>query len=109
MGDRGERLQYGLGTPDGFVGLVPDFGQLVEVFADLPCVPGEQDRLDVRKVRARRRPDPHRRHMIRPLVTAWWSNRVVEQRRGGATAWWSNGVVEQDAPGLDGGGRLGRA
>ena len=74
-GDEGERPQHRLQTRSGTVGPVPDCGQVVEVVGDLLLVPGEEDRLDVRKVLVQRRApdpgvlrDPRHRHRRQPVL-----------------------------------------
>lgn len=52
----GEGAQYRLEAFDGALGLVPDLCQIGQVVGDLPVVPGEQDRLDIREVLVQRGP-----------------------------------------------------
>jgi hypothetical protein len=51
--DQRERLQDGL-EPAGRGRGVPGLGELAQVAGDVPVVPGDQDRLDVREVLVQR-------------------------------------------------------
>ena len=87
--DQRERLQDGLEPPGRGRG-VPGLGELAQVAGDVPVVPGDQDRLDVREVLVQRGPaDPgrggdlqhrHRRQSV-----------LADQRRGGV----QGGVVDR--------------
>jgi hypothetical protein len=56
-GEGGVGLQHRFEPLTGVSGLVPDLGQVREVGCDLPIVPGEEDRFDVREVLVERRPE----------------------------------------------------
>lgn len=52
--DQRIRMQYGFESLAGFPDLVPQGGEVLEVGGDMPVVPGDQDRLDVREVLVQR-------------------------------------------------------
>ena len=55
VGHECERFEHNFESFTGIAGLVPDFGEMFEVAADLTFVPRNQDALDVREVLVQRR------------------------------------------------------
>jgi hypothetical protein len=84
--DRRVGLEDGLQSLLGVDRPVADLGKTIEMFCDLTLVPGEQDRIDLRKVLVEGRPpdtrlrsDPRHRHGTEPVLGNQGRRRVHDR------------------------------